>query len=188
MALPSNLLQSGRCESASNCGAGVLSPRAAITTNRYDGVRRVAAGANSLASESNGGFSSLVAFPASARLKPLAPVFPAHRTREPTTIRLPTGSSATIYVMPVRAFAAPRRRTFWKRQTGRLVAQEAFITQPHGSWARPGPSDNADRVPRLFDRSRRLRDYLRKLLCHYRLIASPIVASEAIAPLPAGCV
>jgi hypothetical protein len=58
--------------------------------------------------------------------------------------------------MSVNAIAAPRRRTRWKRQRGRLVAQEAFVLQPHGSLAGAKPPDNADRVPRLFEASRQL--------------------------------
>jgi hypothetical protein len=58
--------------------------------------------------------------------------------------------------MAVNAFAAPRRRTFWKRQGGCLVAQKAFMTQPLGSLARHRPWGNAHRVPRLFERSRQL--------------------------------
>lgn len=106
-------------------------------------------------SDNNGGFSILIVCPASGRLKALAPFFRKPRTREPAAIRLPTGNPATICLMTVRAFAAPRERTVWKRQSGRLVAQEAFITQPPGSGARPRPSDNADGVPRLFDGSGR---------------------------------
>jgi hypothetical protein len=58
--------------------------------------------------------------------------------------------------MAVNAFAAPRRRTFWKWQWGCLVAQKAFMTQPLGSRARHRPCGNAHRVPRLFERSRQL--------------------------------
>ncbi len=101
-------------------------------------------------------------------MKPVAPLVPKPRAREPTAIRLSTKNRATICVMAVNALAERRRRTFWKWQWGRLVAQEAFITQPLGSWARPGLSDNADRVPRLFEGSRqlRLRHHLREFLCH----------------------
>ena len=58
--------------------------------------------------------------------------------------------------MVVNAFAAPGRRTSWKRQRGRIVAQEAFILQLLGRRARTKPSDNADRMPRLFEASRQL--------------------------------
>jgi len=105
------------------------------------------------------GFSIVIVRPASARLEPLSPVFAKPRTREAPAIRFPTRNSATIWVMAVRAFAAPRRRTFWKGQTGRLVAQKALVTQRLGSRARPRPPDNAHRVPRLFDGARRFRPY-----------------------------
>lgn len=94
--------------------------------------------------------SIIVIRPTSVRLEPLSPVFLKLRTREATAVRLPAGNCATICVMPIFAFAAPRRRTIWQRQTGSLVAQEALITQPLGNRARPRPFDNADRVPRLF--------------------------------------
>ena len=99
----------------------------------------------------------LIVFPPSALHERLAPLFPNPRGWEPTAIRLPTAESrATIRVMAVNAFAAPRRRTFWKWQWGCLVAQKAFMTQPLGSRARHRPCGNAHRVPRLFYRSRQL--------------------------------
>jgi len=58
--------------------------------------------------------------------------------------------------MAVNAFAAPRRRAFWKWKWGCLVAQKAFMTQPLGSRARHRPCGNAHRVPRLLERSRQL--------------------------------
>jgi len=58
--------------------------------------------------------------------------------------------------MSVNAFAAPGRRARWKRQRGRVVAQEALVLQPLDRRTRPKPSDNADRVPRLFGASRQL--------------------------------
>jgi hypothetical protein len=88
---------------------------------------------------------------------PLSHLLPKPRTREPPAICLPTKICATVWEVHVNAFAAPRRRTLRKWQRRRLVAQEAFITQPPDSGAHPRPSDNADGVPRLFRGSRRLR-------------------------------
>ena len=99
----------------------------------------------------------LIVFPPSALHELLAPLFPNPRAWEATAIRLPTAEiRATIRVMAVNAFAAPRRRTFWKWQWGCLVAQKAFMTQPLGSRARQRPCGNAHRVPRQFERSRQL--------------------------------
>jgi hypothetical protein len=125
---------------------------------------------------------SRIVCPPSVRLRTLAPLFPKPRARETTSIRLPTANRATIGVMAVNAFAEPRRRTFWKWQWWGTVAQETFITQPLGSWARPGLSDNADRVPRLFEGSRqlRLRHHLRNLLCHSRLLLRYPVCAKSM--------
>jgi hypothetical protein len=119
---------------------------------------------------------SPIVCPPSVRLNPLAPLVPKPGAREPAAIRLPTKNRATIRVMAVNAFAEPRQRTFRKRQCGRLGAQEAFVAQPLDSWARPGPSDNADRVPRLFQGSRQLRfrHHFRKFLCHSLLLIVPL--------------
>lgn len=123
---------------------------------------------------------SLIACPPSMRLKPPTPLFPEPRAGEPTAIRLPTKNRATVRVMAVNAFAEPRRRTFWKRQCGRLVAQEALVTQPLGSGTCPGLSDNADRVPRLLNGSRhlRLRHHFWKFPYHSLLRPRCIVPGE----------
>jgi hypothetical protein len=115
----------------------------------------------------NPGFSIIIVRPASVRLEPLSPVFRKPRNREVTAIGLPAGNCATICVMPIFAFAAPRRRTFWKRQTGGLGAQEALVTQPVGCWARPRPSGNAHSVPRLFEGATRFRLYHAFKLDHW---------------------
>ena len=97
--------------------------------------------------------SSLIVRPPPARpsaLAHLAPLLPNPGGREPVAIRLPTANRAAIRVMAVNAFAAPRARTFLKWQSGRLVTQKTLATQALRSWARCGPSDNADRMPRLF--------------------------------------
>ena len=99
---------------------------------------------------------SPIACPASARSKALAPFCPGSGVRDLAAIRLPAAHPATVRVMVVNAFAAPGRRTRWKRQRGRSVAQEAFILQLLGRRARTKPSDNADRMPRLFEASRQL--------------------------------
>ena len=99
---------------------------------------------------------SPIACPASARSKALAPFCPGPGVRDRAAIRLPAAHPATVRVMVVNAFAAPGRRTSWKRQRGRIVAQEAFILQLLGRRARTKPSDNADRMPRLFEASRQL--------------------------------
>jgi hypothetical protein len=126
----------------------------------------------------NDGIVLVVVRAPSVRPKRVAPIFAKPGAREPTAIGLPTRDAATIAMMLVRTFAPPGRRAIWERQTGRLVAQEAFVTQPDDRWARSGPVDNADRVPWFFDGSRRfgLRGCLPKLLCDYGLVASPIVA------------
>ena len=110
-------------------------------------------------SDYNPGLSIIIVRPASVRLEPLSPVFPKPRTRKATAVRLPAGNCATIWVMPIFAFAEPRRRTFWKGQTGRFVAQKALVTQPVGSLARPRSADNAHSVPRLFYWATRFRLY-----------------------------
>ena len=137
-------------------------------------------------SYNTGGFFRLIVYPPSARLRPLAPVFPQPGTREPTAIRLSTGNCATIWVVPVRASAAPRRRTFWKRQTRRLVAQEALITQPLGSWARPRPLDNADGVPRLFDGSSQFGLHHTLTLDHWYCPGNQRRADSFVGQMPIG--
>ncbi len=135
---------------------------------------------------------SRIVCPPSLRLRSLAPLFPEPRAREPTAIRLPTKNRATIGVVAVDAFAAPRRRAFWKWQGWGLVAQETFITQPLGSSTRPGLSDHADGVPRLLGgfRQLRLRHHVRKLLGRSRLLLRCAVCAKSLAVgnRPVACV